>query len=130
MVFLSQILFALRAVVDVDINYYGKTQEDGMALYAQYVWHDGTHMTEMDTRLVMSLPGFVSSYLYGEIMIKNAREFAERELGPQFSLKDFHYQVLRFGEYPLDYLEKYIRFYVSCKKGVGMTTPGCIEALS
>ena len=116
--------------MDIDLNYYGKKRDYALDLYKQYAWEDNTHMARFDVLRYESWPGYPSSYMLGEMEISRVRAIAEKELGSEFSLKEFHYQLLRFGEYPLDYMEKYIRFYIKCKKGVEVMSPGCIEALS
>ena len=87
-------------------------------------------MAQLDVKRYQSIAGYSVSYLLGEMEILRVRAMVEKELGPDFSLKEFHYQLLRFGEYPLDYMEKYFRYYISCKKGLRPMSAGCIEALS
>ena len=38
-------------------------------------------------------PGQATAYMVGRLGILHSREHATKELGKQFSLKDFHYQV-------------------------------------
>lgn len=38
-------------------------------------------------------PGQATAYMIGQLQIKNARNYAKTELGDNFSLRDFHYQV-------------------------------------
>ena len=40
-----------------------------------------------------SIPGQATSYMIGQGMILEAREYAKKELGDKFDLRDFHYQV-------------------------------------
>jgi len=43
-----------------------------------------------------SLPGQATSYMVGKLGIVQARDYATSALGKNFSLKDFHYQVLKW----------------------------------
>ncbi|RMX39595.1 hypothetical protein pdam_00004022, partial [Pocillopora damicornis] len=111
-----QILAALRIIVDIDLNYYDKTTSDALYLYKLYAWEDNTDLAQKDILRSQALPGFVASYVFGQMEISRVRGMAERGLGRDFNLKDFHYEVLRLGEYPLGYLEEHIRAYIACKK--------------
>ena len=113
---MQQLLAALRVIVDIDLNYYQKRTSYALHLYKQYVWEDNTDQARKDILRSQSLPGLVTSYMIGQMEISRVRDIAERELGGEFDLKDFHYEVLRQGEFPLRYLEEHIRAYIACKK--------------
>jgi len=102
--------------VDIDFNYYGKKRSEAEALYRYYIWEDRTDFVNKDIVRILSVPGFVTGYMIGEMEITRLRDLAKKELGGDFSEKDFHYEVLRQGEYPLPYLEEHIRAYIACKK--------------
>ena len=38
-------------------------------------------------------PGQATAYMIGQLQIKSARNYSKTELGDEFSLRDFHYQV-------------------------------------
>ena len=103
-----QILAALRAFLDVSINYYNISRMEAELIYNKYVWGSGT-MAFKDITRFQSCPGVVTSYMLGQITFVKARRLMEESLGPKFSLPEFHYQVLRQGEIPLEYLLNYIR---------------------
>ena len=96
-------------------------------LYWQYVWERDTHQVKKDISRILTTPGFVTSYMIGQMEISRVKDMAERELGPEFSLKDFHYEILREGEFPLEYLEEHIKEYIACKKNPNKI--GCNEIL-
>ena len=103
--------------MDIDLNYYGKTRAQARQLYKKYIWEDDTDFVKKDIIRIISLPGFVTSYMIGEMEITRLRDLTKKELGTAvFTLKDFHYEVLRQGEYPLPYLEETIQYYIACKK--------------
>ena len=85
-------------------------------MYRRYVWEDNNHQVNKDIIRLQSTPGFVTSYLTGQMEISRVKNMAEKELGQDFSLKDFHYEILREGEFPLTYLEEHIKAYITCKK--------------
>ena len=103
--------------MDIDLNYYGKTRAQARQLYKKYIWDDNTDFVKKDITRITSVPGFVTSYMIGEMEITRLRDLAKTELGTAvFTLKDFHYEMLRQGEYPLPYLEETIQNYIACKK--------------
>ena len=60
-------------------------------------------------------PGQATAYMVGRLGILNAREYATTELGEQFSLKDFHYQVmwLRECEFHDEFADNYILLLIT-----------------
>lgn len=119
-----QLLAALRVIVDIDLNYYQKSVSDALHMYKQYVWEDNTDQAKKDILRSEGLPGQVASYVSGQLEISRLRSLAERELGQDFDLKDFHYEVLRQGEIPLRYLDEHIRAYIACKKNPSLEECG------
>lgn len=103
-----QILAALRTFLDVSINYYSMSRMEAELIYHKYAWGSSTVAFKDITRF-QSSPGVVTSYMIGQMTFVKARKLMEESLGPRFSLPEFHYQVLRQGEIPLEYLLKYIR---------------------
>lgn len=122
-----QLLHALRAMADIDLHFYGKQVSEIRELYRKYVWEDNNNQVNKDIRRIQSMPGFVTSYMIGHLEIERVRKMAEKELGNEFSLKDFHYEIFREGEFPLDYLEEHITAYIACKKNP--TQIGCSEMI-
>lgn len=114
--YLLQILYALRTIADIDLNYYGTPTSTVRKMYKQYLWEDNSHQVNKDILRLQSLPAFSTSYMIGQTKISEMKALAKKELGKDFSLKDFHYEVLREGEFPLDCLEEHIKYYIACKK--------------
>ena len=111
--------------MDIDLNFDKKTKSQALAMYRQYLWEDKTDLANNDILRSQSVPGFVTSYMIGQMEFSRVREIAESELGTDFDLKEFHYEVLRQGEFPLPYLEEHIQAYIACKKDP--TVEGCKE---
>ena len=122
-----QILYALRTLADIDLNYYGTPTSTVRKMYKQYLWEDNSHQIKKDIIRLQSLPGFATSYMIGQIKISEMKALAKKELAEDFSLKDFHYEVLREGEFPLDNLEEHMKYYIACKKNP--QDVGCEEFL-
>ena len=63
-------------------------------------------------------PGQATAYMVGRLGILNAREYATNALGEQFSLKDFHYQVmwLRECEFHDEFADNYILLLITLRR--------------
>ncbi len=103
---------AVRLVVDTGIHTEGwsreravKYFEDNTALSVQNI------DTEVDRYIAW--PGQALSYMIGEIEIENLRRQAERELGPNFKLKEFHAAVLEHGALPITVLKSVIETWIA-----------------
>jgi uncharacterized protein (DUF885 family) len=70
--------------------------------------------TEIDRYI--SWPGQALSYKIGEIKIRELREKAEKELGGNFDIREFHEIILEKGTVTLSLLEERINNYIQAKK--------------
>ena len=111
--------------MDIDLNFNKLPEVTVLAMYREYVWEDNTDLALKDVLRSQSAPGFVTSFMIGQIEFSRVRSIAERELGQDFTLEEFHYELLRQGEFPLGYLEEHIQSYITCKKDP--TREGCKE---
>ncbi|KAM7425170.1 hypothetical protein ABFA07_023367 [Porites harrisoni] len=84
-------------------------------MFRDKAW-DNTDFTDKEVTRYQGWPGQATAYMVGRIGILKARQHATNALGEQFSLKDFHYQVLSQGSSPLAFLEEHINNYVECVK--------------
>ena len=94
---------ACRLVIDTGIHAMGWTREqaqDYLASNTALSIHEVT--TEIDRYI--SWPAQALSYKLGEWTIWQLRARAERDLGEQFDVRDFHDFVLSLGSVPLDVL--------------------------
>ena len=122
---LWQILYAVRTIVDIDLNWRGENIQQAQTLYNKYVWLGDPDFVEKDLVRFFSFPGIATSYVIGQLNIVRIRDLVKTELGQDFSLKDFHYELLRQGEYPLPYLEENMKAYITCRKNSSQV--GCEE---
>ena len=111
--------------MDIDLNFDKMTVSQARDMYRRYLWEHQTDLVNNDILRSQSAPGFVTSYMIGQMEFSRVRDIAERELGTDFDLKEFHFEVLRQGEFPLPYLEEHILAYIACKKDP--TVEGCKE---
>ncbi len=103
---------AVRLLVDTGIHAEGWSREravryfeDNTALSLQNI------NTEVDRYIAW--PGQALSYMIGEIEIQNLRRQAERELGPNFKIKEFHAAVLEHGALPITVLKDVVERWIS-----------------
>ena len=106
---------ACRLVVDTGIHAMGWERQqviDYLASNTALPLHECT--TETDRYI--SWPGQALSYKIGELKIKELRRYAEKELGRDFDVREFHDAVLWNGAVPLDVLEELIKDWVGSQK--------------
>lgn len=96
---------AIRLVVDVGMHAKGLTREQAI----QYML-DNEATTEQgataEIERYMAWPGQALAYKTGQLKIRELRTRYEKQLGPKFSLKAFHDELLRDGAMPLAVLER------------------------
>ena len=97
-----QLFRARRLVVDTGLHAKGWTRQQAIDY--------GFDPSEVERYVV--LPGQACAYMIGEMKFLELREKARRELGDQFSFKEFHNVVLRTGAVPLPILERVIDDYL------------------
>jgi uncharacterized protein (DUF885 family) len=111
----DEMMRAVRLVVDTGIHYKRWTREQAI----QYMM-DNTGMAESDVTSEIERyfvdPGQALAYKVGMLKILEVREKAKAELGEQFSLAQFHDQVLRNGALPLELLERSINDWILATK--------------
>lgn len=102
----SQLFRARRLVVDTGLHAKGWTREQAIAY--------GIRAQEVERYVVF--PGQACSYMVGQLRLLALRERAQAELGPQFSLGDFHTVVLRTGAVPLETLEQVVTQWIGARR--------------
>jgi uncharacterized protein (DUF885 family) len=95
----NQGLRAARLVTDSGIHALGWTREAAVTTLEESGQGHTDAVIEVDRYIGM--PGQALCYMTGMIEIQRAREAEAARLGADFSLKDFHDQVLELGEVPL-----------------------------
>lgn len=103
---------AIRLVVDVGLHTKGWTREQAI----QYM-RDNEAISEQgataEIERYMAIPGQALSYKIGQLKIRELRRRAEEQLGVKFNAGLFHDEVLRYGNLPLDLLERRIAAWIN-----------------
>ncbi|WP_337842900.1 DUF885 domain-containing protein [Rheinheimera sp.] len=102
---------ACRLVIDTGIHSQGWSRQQALDFLAS-----NTSLSQANVRAevdrYISWPGQALSYKMGEIKIRQLRAKAEKELGEQFNLRDFHDALLANGALPLEVLEAEMDRYI------------------
>lgn len=102
---------AARLVVDTGMHMFGWTREQTMT-FMQENSALSLHNIKTETDRYISWPGQALSYKIGELTIKRLRKKAEDKLGENFDIREFHFQILKNGAVPLNFLEQQIDAYI------------------
>jgi uncharacterized protein (DUF885 family) len=94
---------------------FGWTREEAVNFMAD---NTALSMHEINTEIdrYISWPGQALAYKIGEITIRELRKKAEKELGGNFDIRDFHEIILEKGTVTLPILKKRVNQYIKNKK--------------
>ena len=107
---------AIRLVVDTGMHYKDWTRDDAINLFLENTAKSQLDI-ENEVDRYIAWPGQALAYKIGQLKILELRTKAEKELGNEFDIKDFHHEVLKRGSLPLNILETYINEWISQSKG-------------
>ncbi|MCC3154250.1 DUF885 domain-containing protein [Hymenobacter sp. BT770] len=96
---------AIRLVVDVGLHAKGMTREEAI----KYMLDNEVISEQLATAEIeryMGNPGQALSYKVGQLKLLELRARYEKQLGPRFSLRAFHDELLAGGSMPLAVLER------------------------
>lgn len=106
---------ACRLVADTGLHWYGWDIEQARACF-----RDNSalspHNIETELQRYISDPGQATAYKIGEIHLKGLRQRARSELGPRFSLSQFHDRLLTHGGLPLYLLDIDVNIWIASLK--------------
>ncbi len=103
---------ACRLVIDTGIHAKGWTREQAMDYLAENTALS-LHNVQTEVDRYIAWPGQALAYKMGELTIWELRRKAERELGADFDIREFHDAVLTGGGLPLDILRVRIDEYIA-----------------
>lgn len=106
---------AIRLVVDVAIHTKSMTREQAIAYMMENEAIDEGGATAEIERY-MAIPGQALSYKIGALKIRALRTKYQQELGPKFTLSEFHNQFLKDGCMPLAIVEKKMDVWAAAQK--------------
>ncbi len=108
----SELFRAVRLVVDTGIHDEGWTRERVVNyMRASHAIDEPTIQSETDRYI--STPAQALSYKLGQLKIRELRQRATAQLGPQFDVRRFHDAVLGGGNLPLDLLDARINRWIA-----------------
>ena len=106
---------AIRLVVDTGLHSKGWTREQVIEYMLENSAESETQATAEAERY-MAIPGQALAYKIGALKIQELRNEAERALGDEFDVREFHAVVLEDGSVPLEILEGKVERWIAGKK--------------
>ena len=102
---------ACRLVVDTGVHALGWTKKQVLDFMASNTALS-LHEINTETDRYISWPGQALSYKIGELKIRELRSLAEKELGSNFDIREFHEVILSKGTVTLSILESRVLNYI------------------
>lgn len=112
----DELLRAVRLVVDTGLHAKKWTRAQVMEYFRKNTPNSERDIFTETNRYIV-WPGQATAYKIGMLKILELRELAKKELGPKFSLREYHDLVLRDGAVPMDLLEENVRAWITRKQG-------------
>ncbi|GAA4350005.1 DUF885 family protein [Kangiella taiwanensis] len=106
---------AIRLVVDTGLHAKGWTREEVLE-YMEKNSATAEARRVSEAERFMAIPSQALAYKIGQLKIRELRTLAENELGDDFDVREFHYQVLKDGALPLNILERKIKRWIESQK--------------
>ena len=103
---------ACRLVVDTGIHAKGWTREQVVNFMSSNTALS-LHEINTETDRYISWPGQALSYKIGELKIRELRQKAEKALGTDFDIRDFHEIILEQGTVTLAIMENRVEAYIA-----------------
>ncbi|MGL5436342.1 MAG: DUF885 domain-containing protein [Lachnospiraceae bacterium] len=105
----------LQACLDVYINYMGWTEEQ-VADYLSNYYSNPEPLAAAIYQSMTENPTNFLSYYVGYIEFDNMKTLAEKQLGNNFDLKEFHTFLLDIGPAPFDVIQPYFSSWLGLQK--------------
>ena len=105
---------ACRLVIDTGIHAYNWTRQQAI----NYLLANSAktkHDAEVEIDRYIVWPGQALAYKIGELKINELKEMAEKKLGDEFDIREFHHEILKDGAVPLNILEDKINSFIQNK---------------
>lgn len=111
----AELFRAARLVVDTGLHHKRWSREQAIDYMVAATGETRESVTREIERYAV-VPGQACSYKLGMLKIGELRDKAERELGDDFDIRDFHDAVLSIGDAPLPVLESSINAWITSRK--------------
>lgn len=108
---LSDLINTVRLVVDTGIHAHRWSRERAIRYYVAKTGESRVKAEEEVDRFI-AIPGQALQYKIGHMKIEQLRFKAERLLGEDFNIKEFHHQILRHGAVSLKTLDQLINTWI------------------
>ena len=102
---------AARLVVDTGVHSQGWSLEQARRYMQENTFASDTEIDSEILRYSTDIPGQAISYAVGPMKIQEFRAEAERVLGDEFDIRQFHAAALSSGALPLDLLEWHLSIW-------------------
>ena len=110
-----EMLRAMRLVVDTGLHMMGWSRDQAIDyMLANSSFNPARTAREVDRYI--AYPGQALAYKVGQLTIARLRATAERALGPEFDIREFHDEVLSTGALPMSVLEAKIDAWIAARK--------------
>ncbi|MGA2358256.1 MAG: DUF885 domain-containing protein [Terriglobales bacterium] len=113
----DDMLRAIRLVVDTGFHYKHWSRQQVVDFFHDHSAIDEAEV-QSETDRYMAWPAQALGYKIGQLEILKLRQYAKDQLGDEFSLSNFHDEVLGAGALPLDVLSTRIHEWVATQKAV------------
>ncbi len=112
----AEVFRSVRLVVDTGLHAKRWSREQAIQYMAS---NTGSASSDVISEIerYMAWPGQALGYKLGMLKILELREYARKELGPQFDIKAFHDLVLLGGAVPMSVLDQRVKQWVAAQKG-------------
>ena len=103
---------AIRLVVDPGMHSLGWSRQQSIDFFKSNS-SKSEHDIQVEIDRYIAWPGQALAYKIGQLTISRLRAKAEKQLGEQFDIREFHRVVLENGSIPLDILEAHVNQWLS-----------------
>ncbi len=103
---------AMICMMDIEINYYGRTQDEIVEEYGSLFGEDAIRDI-YDT--LVDMPTVFITYYYGYFQIQELYDYAQEELGKDFSDVEFNEALLEAGQVNFEIVERNVNDYIASK---------------
>ena len=102
------LILCLYAKGDIGVNYYGWTEAQLSSFLTDYGFSSAEAAHEMYTAFIAN-PANYCKYVLGFLGFEELKKQAQKDLGDNFSLKEFHHYILETGPVHIDILFDYLK---------------------